>query len=38
MANMRRKVATVALASACALSGVTAATAFGDNPHAGNSR
>jgi hypothetical protein len=37
MRTLRRKVAAVALASAFALSGLTAGVAFGDNPHAGNS-
>ena len=37
MCKMRRKVAAIALASAFALSGVTAGAAFGDNPHAGKS-
>jgi|GEM_PF-2603947 len=37
MSKMRRKVAAITLASAFALSGITAGAAFGDNPHAGNS-
>jgi hypothetical protein len=35
--TMRRKLAAITLASAFAVSGVTASAAFGDNPHAGNS-
>jgi hypothetical protein len=35
--TIRRKVAAITPASAFAVSGVTAAAAFGDNPHAGNS-
>jgi hypothetical protein len=37
MSKLRRKVAAVTLASAFALSEITAGAVFGDNPHAGNS-
>jgi hypothetical protein len=35
--TIQRKLAAITLASAFAVSGVTAGVAFGDNPHAGNS-